>query len=77
MFSTLIEEHHIAYLSDYLAYDTCESMSDEQFRQIIYPQILSMTGKFSTKFKNHALSNHYSMWTIEKLSPFDIEIDEK
>lgn len=76
-FTTIIDERYVAYLSEYLSYETCENMEENQFYNVIYPQVLNMVGKFTANYINKELSNCYSMWTIEKLSPYDNEIDEK
>ena len=73
----LTMDDQIAYMSEYLAYETCEVMDKELFIRDVHPDLLKMTGRFSKKFSGVDLSETFSMWSIFDLAPFDEEVDEK
>ncbi len=70
-------DNKIAFVSEYLDYDTCEKMSYDFYYHNIYPEVLNLIANFSKRYSNIDLSKNYSMWSIEKLSSFDNQIDEK
>lgn len=70
-------DSHIAYVSEYLDYETCEHMDKHIFAKTIMPDILKMIGRFSREFSGIDLSETMSMWSIFELAPLDEKIDEK
>lgn len=70
-------DNKIAFVSEYLDYDTCEKMSYDFYYHNIYPEVLNLIANFSKRYSNIDLSKNYSMWSIEKLTSFDNQIDEK
>lgn len=75
-FSTNLD-NHICYISEYLDFETEDSIDDENIRQEIRKEVISSIGRFSAKFSEVDISKIYSMWSIINLSPLDTDIDEK
>ena len=70
-------EGHVCYLSDYLDYDTADSLQAEGDRRTVQDEVLKSIGAFAARFTGVDLSDIRSMWSLIDLAPLDTDVDEK
>lgn len=68
---------HICYLSNYLDFETADTLSSEADQLVVLDEVLKSIGKFASAYSDYDLSPIRSMWSLFDLAPLDNDVDEK